>query len=150
RLLGPDEALLEYLVTDDSLLVFLATPARVTSIAIGASAGRLASRVRLTRELIVQTRHEPTVRIVALDSLYELLIAPARRTGLLDQARRLLLVPNGVLTYFPFAALRDPGSGRFLIQDFTLIELPSAAALTALRSTQPGASTLRSASVFAP
>ncbi len=151
RALRPDETLLEYLVMDDSLVVFVATPARVTSIAIGASAGRLATRVRLTRELIVQARHEPAARLVALDSLYELLIAPARHTGLLDRAHYLVLVPHGVLTYLPFAALRDPRTGRYLVQDFTLIELPAATALTALRSAHSEvAASLAPASVFAP
>jgi len=151
RLLGPDEALLEYLVMDDSLLVFIATPARVTSVAVGITAGRLATRIRLTRELIVQSRHEPETRLVALDSLYEMLIAPAQRAGLLGQAHRLLLVPHGVLTYLPFAALRNPGTGRYLVQDFTLVALPSAAALKALRSDRSAAPpSAAPAGVFAP
>ena len=39
----------------------------------------------------------------------------------------------------PFAALRAPDTGRYLVQDFTLVELPSAATLTALRPGGPGA-----------
>ncbi len=152
RLLGPDEALLEYLVTDDSLMVFVATPARVTSTAVGITAGRLATRIRLTRELIVQSRHEPETRLVALDSLYAMLIAPVQRAGLLGQAHRLLLVPHGVLTYLPFAALRNPVTGRYLVQDFTLVVLPSAAALAALRSERSAAAppSAAPAGVFAP
>ena len=149
--LRPDEVLLEYLVTGDSLIVFVATPARVASIAVGITAGRLATRIRLTRELILQSRHEPGTQLVALDSLYEMLVAPAERAGLLRDAHRLVLVPHGVLTYLPFAALRNPGTGRYLVQDFALIALPSAAALTALRSDRADAQpSLATAGVFAP
>lgn len=151
HLLRPDEALLEYLVTDDSLIVFVATPGRVTSSAVGVTTGRLATRVRLARELIVQSRHEPAARLVALESLYVMLIEPVRRAGLLDGARRLFIVPHGVLTYLPFAALHRPGTGRYLVQDFTLVELPSAAAFTVLRAAGAGPSAPAGvARVFAP
>jgi CHAT domain-containing protein len=38
----------------------------------------------------------------------------------------LILIPHGELHYLPFAALRDPQSGRYLIEDFALAYAPSA------------------------
>jgi len=151
RVLRADEALLEYFVTDDSLIIFVATPENVTSSAMGVTTGQITTRVRLARELIVRSRHEAVTRLVVLDSLYAMLIEPARRGGLLNGARRLFLVPHGALTYLPFAALRDPGTGRYLVQDFTLVALPSAAALTVLRAAGAGPSAPAGvARVFAP
>ena len=151
RVLRADEALLEYFVTDDSLIIFVATPEKVTSSAVGVTTGQITTRVRLARELIVRSRHEQVTRLVVLDSLYAMLIEPVRRAGLMDGARRLFLVPHGVLTYLPFAALRRPGTGRYLVQDFTLVALPSAAALAVLRAAGAGpAAPAGVARVYAP
>jgi CHAT domain-containing protein/Flp pilus assembly protein TadD len=46
---------------------------------------------------------------------------------------RLILIPHSVLHYLPFAALRDPQTGRYLIEDYTLTYAPSASALRFLR-----------------
>jgi len=42
-----------------------------------------------------------------------------------------------VLAYLPFAALRDPGSGRYLSQDYAVRTLPSAAAEIGLAAAGP-------------
>lgn len=62
--------------------------------------------------------------------LYEKLITP-----LLPHLRhrRLLILPHAELHYVPFAALCNPITGRYLIQDFTLAYAPSASALRLLR-----------------
>ncbi|HXO21532.1 MAG TPA: CHAT domain-containing protein, partial [Thermoanaerobaculia bacterium] len=64
------------------------------------------------------------------EQVYEQLIAPLRDR---IRNRRLVLVPYGVLHYVPFAALRDPKSGRYLVEDYTLTYAPSATALHFLR-----------------
>ena len=60
------------------------------------------------------------------EDLYRKLIAPLREY---IHHRRLIIVPHGELHYLPFAALRDPQTGRYLIQDFTLSYAPSASVL---------------------
>jgi CHAT domain-containing protein len=65
------------------------------------------------------------------EELYEGLITALPGTGLHS---RLILIPHGDLHYIPFAALRNPRSGRFLIEDHTLIYTPSASALRYLRT----------------
>jgi CHAT domain-containing protein len=42
-------------------------------------------------------------------------------------------VPHGPLHYLPFAALRDPESGRYLVESYELTLLPSASVLLHLR-----------------
>lgn len=69
--------------------------------------------------------------IATAGDAYQALIAPLRKH---IRHNRLLLVPHGVLHYIPFAALRDPESNRFLVQDYTLLYAPSASTLRFLRA----------------
>ncbi|MEE8584258.1 MAG: CHAT domain-containing protein, partial [Acidobacteriota bacterium] len=66
----------------------------------------------------------------ASSALYDKLIAPLRPYL---RNPNLVIVPHGVLHYLPFAALRDPDSGRYLIEDFVLSYAPSASVLPYLR-----------------
>lgn len=47
--------------------------------------------------------------------------------------RKLILVPHGPLHYVPFAALRNPATKRYLVQDYVLTYAPSISALKFLR-----------------
>jgi len=64
------------------------------------------------------------------EEIYDLLIAPLREK--LRHAR-LILVPHGVLHYVPFAALMNPVTHRYLIEDFTITNVPSISVLRLLR-----------------
>ncbi len=68
---------------------------------------------------------------ITAEEVYGMLFAPLREKVF---NRRLLIVPHGALHYVPFAALRDPETGRYLIEDFTLTYAPSASALRFLRA----------------
>ena len=70
-------------------------------------------------------------RIRMAADAYRALFAPLRK-HLRNQ--KLVLVPHGVLHYIPFAALRDPKSDRYLVQDYALTYAPSASALRFLRA----------------
>ena len=131
--LGPREALLEYLVTPDRVVMFVLRSDGLRTVERLITAENLASRVRMARELIgrpdASGRDPPPI----LERLHEVLVEPALRAGLLGDVDRLYLVPHGVLSYLPFSALRDPVTGTYLAEQFTLVRLPSAAALPALR-----------------
>ena len=60
------------------------------------------------------------------EEVYELLFAPLRAK---IRVARLIVVPHGDLHYIPFAALRDPRTKRYLLEDYTLSYSPSASAL---------------------
>ena len=133
--LRADETLLEYFVTVDGLVIFAVTADSVRVIRVDTKANELGSRVRVARELLGRREPHPVATATAvLGTLYEALITPVRRAGALDRARRLIIVPHGVLTYLPFAALRDPRTGRFLVQDLTPLYGPSAAAFVLART----------------
>ncbi len=132
--LQPGEVLLEYFVMPDRVVAFIVT--RDTSLVVSSEAARedLESRVRLARKLVVDPDGIPDETAPVLEALYETLIAPAARSIPLSEADVLFLVPHGVLTYLPFAALLEPARGRRLVEILPLLHLPSAASLPELRS----------------
>ena len=132
--LGTDEALVEYQIADDSLLIFVGRRAALTVTAVSLPPGGLQGRVRLARELVARRDAGITRALPVLAGLSDLLIAPMRRAGALEGVRQLVIVPHGILTYLPFAALVSSETGRYLAQDFRLLTLPSAASIVALRT----------------
>jgi tetratricopeptide (TPR) repeat protein len=51
---------------------------------------------------------------------------------MLGGARKILIVPDGILHYLPFEAL-SPQPGRFLVEDFTIVYAPSVSVFASLR-----------------
>jgi CHAT domain-containing protein len=89
--------------------------------------------VRLVRGLLGSPQSDPRLADPVLSGLYQSLIGPAVQGGWLAGSRRLLVATHGTLTYLPFAALRDPRTGRYLAESYAVLHVPSGAALTALR-----------------
>ena len=146
RAVRPAEAIVEYLVTTDRVIGFVATARMLTTFETALPEVNLEGRVRLAREIIKRSDARSTMQEPVLGSLYEALIAPAVRSGALRGVRRLIIVPHGALAYLPFAALRDERG--YLVERYSFVSLPSAAALPVLRgsarSRGPGGA------VFAP
>ena len=138
--LQPGEVLFEYFVMPDRVVTFVVT--RDTFLVVASEVARedLESRVRLARKLVGSPDGSPDEAAPVLEALYETLIAPAARSIPLSEADALILVPHGVLTYLPFAALREPDRGRRLVEILPLLHLTSAASLPELRSRGSGGS----------
>lgn len=78
--------------------------------------GRLpAPPVRAASEAVVEQALHRGLDLGSLEDLYERLLAEPL-SGI-DRERHLVLVPDRFLLRIPFAALRDPGSGRLLVED---------------------------------
>ncbi|MFC1639665.1 CHAT domain-containing protein [Gemmatimonadota bacterium] len=131
--LEPDEALLLYLVVPDEVIQFVATHAGIEMFMSAVSNDVLARRVRIVRDLVGFPDTDRELARAALTGLHEVLLSPALQSEYLSGISRIVVVPHGVLNYLPFAALVDPTSGRFLVEDFNIQVLPSAAALPVLR-----------------
>ena len=127
--LPADAALLDFLVTDSTTLLFVVTPSSIRTIDLGVDRRTLASLVDFVRGALAQAPvpGAPDPGSAALERLHAILIEPAMAGGSLDAVRQLLIVPHAELHYLPFAALRESGErSRPLVMRFDLAFAPSA------------------------
>jgi CHAT domain-containing protein len=120
-----DEVLIEYYYNDKSLFIFLLSQKGLQM--VRGDVGSLIADAAAMREAS-ETRDSDAYLIPA-QRLYRQLVLPIE--PLLDGRSKLIIVPQGVLHYVPFAALHD-GQG-FLIDKYAYRELPSASGMKYLR-----------------
>lgn len=122
-------ALLEYIVGDDGVAIFVLTRDGVRAKTVAVRAADLRAKIALFRDLVEREGAEDWIKPAA--SLYTLLVAPIEQAGWLNGVTRLAIVPHEALYYLPFAALPRTGSNgpRFLVEDYVVSYLPAASAL---------------------
>ncbi len=127
--LSPGTALVEYVLAENSLSIFVLRADGLRAMTVPIDAANLRARVELLRSLMV--RHQTEEWKLPAEKLYQVLIAPVEDAGWLRGTERLYLVPHAILHYVPFAALRQTANGRdnLLVDKFVLGYLPAAAAL---------------------
>jgi CHAT domain-containing protein/Tfp pilus assembly protein PilF len=122
-------ALIEYIVGDDTLSIFVLTKTDLHATTVSVRSIDLRSKVELFRDLI--TRGGSREWVKPGESLDRLLIEPVEKEGWLKGVTQIVLAPHSVLHYLPFAALPRPNSEglHFLVQDYVVDYLPAASAL---------------------
>lgn len=151
RVLEKDEVLIEYFLGSDTLYAFAVSSKAFRVLRSASNPAVIASRVRLLKDLWGSPRNDWRTGVSVSAALEQMLIDPARRAGMLEGARRIVIVPHGIIAQVPFGALMNRASGKYLIQDYQVLESPSSSALVALRSrrvTLPNSETRNEA--FAP
>ena len=147
RNLSPEDAFIEYLVSDTASLAFLITrdTVAVANLEIGRHAlAKLIDYVRGTLRPRGNPRLDSLWR-APLRELHARLILPLEESGLLKGKTRLILVPQAELNYLPFAALVDGLTQKFLVERYEIVMTPSASvwlALAARVARRPGAGVL--------
>jgi CHAT domain-containing protein len=118
--------ILQYAVLDDRVVMWVVTRDSLRPAESKISAAVLDETVRRYRDLLSRSpTNEPELATLA-KQLYENLITPVESRGYLKADQQLCIVPDKSLNFLPFAALRSPASGRYLIESFTLQLAPSA------------------------
>jgi CHAT domain-containing protein len=148
--LRPGQALIEYLLSSGRLVVFVVTADSIRVSQDTLDGAALTARVRLLRDLWGTSRPDWRSGLATARALHRALIAPALNAGWLDAVQDLVIVPHGILGQLPFAALQDDRTGRFLVQDFAVSHLPSAAVLATTGSPGDLENWIAGGSGFAP
>jgi tetratricopeptide (TPR) repeat protein len=138
--LSPGEIAIEFFAVKGRISAFIASPDDVQVIPGFTSTSRVESLIsalrfqleKLTYEPGYVSAHSEQLRRTTdhhLRALYSELFAPL---GESVSARRIIIVPHGVLHYLPFHALYD--GEEYLIDRFEISYAPSASALTFCRA----------------
>lgn len=137
RLLGDDEALLEYSLGDESSYVWVVTRGSCRGVRLAGRARIEAAAQRVAHLAQRLGPRAPAAWEEAARALGDLVLAPI--VGQLHH-RRLLIAGDGALLSVPFAALPDPSAGEEvgagaapLVAGHELAAVPSASVLGALR-----------------
>ena len=141
--LPADAALLEYLISDSTALLFVVTSEGIRAFDLNVSRRTLASQIDFVRSVLGPPGQAPAGDAwrAPLRRLYRYLIEPAQQAGLLTEKRRLLIAPHAELHYLPFSALIATGApDEFLIERFDVSYIPSGSVWARLRERPlPGA-----------
>ena len=120
-----DEVLLEYVLDDPNS--FCLSIARSGTHLHRLPAGRM-EIARLTHAFIDEVRGKQKDTAIS-HQLYNALLAPVTEV---ENTKRLIVVPDGVLNLLPFEALRDQ-QGQYLLRSKTVSYVPSGTILDTLR-----------------
>jgi CHAT domain-containing protein len=123
RRLPENVAVVEYMVSDEKLLTWVIRESSLdfTSTAITGHELELLTE-RYLELMTVNAREEDLVRVSS--ELYEKLLGPVLPR--LSVGSALIFIPDRFLDGIPFAALIDPASGRYLVQERVVGIAPSA------------------------
>lgn len=143
--------LVEYALGDEKSYVWAVDRKGIVAHEI-AAADRVRKVVRRFEDALTAPQPRPgessldeSVRVRKAEMEYPRLARDVSRLLLgslaLEQAKRILIVPDGLLQYIPFSALPLPRSKNakdFLVSHYDVINLPSASALSTLRKLAAG------------
>ena len=129
RGLQASEALIEYVVGPDDIMIFVLTAENLQVTSTPLRRTDLRARLELLRDLLQQRDNDRWQKPAT--ALSRSLLEPVLKAGWLDGVEHLYLVPHGMLNYLPFALLPvEAAEGqRPVIESYTLAHLPSASSL---------------------
>lgn len=137
--------LLQFFVGEHDVCVLTIQQSDCRLFRLGVSPGQVTDASRTLQETIVRGASMPTDTLWTTSAafLYEQLIAPLEREGVLERRTHLIISPSGVLHTVPFAALLEPAKRerarrRFLVEKFEIGYIPSAAGLVRHRAITVG------------
>jgi CHAT domain-containing protein len=131
--LAPGTALLYYASLRDELLTWLVTRGGVSFHRTPIGAAALAQDVAAFRDALSSPWEQDTSALQA--RLYAAILGPV--ADRLTHGETLAFVADGPLHTLPFAALRDPATNRYLVEDHAIEIAPSASMFVRRRDGRP-------------
>jgi CHAT domain-containing protein/tetratricopeptide (TPR) repeat protein len=113
-------SLVQYSVLPDRLLIWRVRRDGVLFVQKPVPSGELRKRIARLRS----AAGSPGAWEREAGALFEMLVLPWRQG--IRRGETVVIVPDKMLDALPFAALQEPETGRFLVQDFRLVFAPSA------------------------
>ncbi len=121
---------LQYAVLEDKVLIWLISRAGVSPGIKEISQEDLSAKIRSYLQLSSNPSGSGDGNSLRqAKELYDILIRPVASS--LDRGKQLCIVPDKILNYLPFGALISPVTGKYLIEDYSLLISPSSTVLIA-------------------
>lgn len=117
----------EYAVLPQSLVIWILRRDRFDTATVALKEGELEGGVRRLSQALRQARMADFLK--SSSELHDVLIRPIEK--LLVPGDRIVAIPDGALHSVPFVALRNPRTGRYLVQDHACAVAPSTRLLIA-------------------
>ena len=126
--LSTETALIEFLFVGEKVFALVVTQKNLQSILLPVSKSALAAKTKLFRSRIFTDEVDETDWLPVAESLRGALLEPLEKKDLLRDVKRIGFIPQGFLHGLPFAALtrREENNIKFLIEDYSLFQTPSA------------------------
>ena len=141
KLLPEQAQLLQYIILEDKLLIGVISRNNFQVKTQLISKKDLNEKLLRYLNLISRPPSGDEAQASALaKELYAILIQPVE--PLLDHGKLLCIIPDGTLSYLPFAALVSPGSGKYFFEEHLSMTSPSpsvflTSSLNAMRNSAP-------------
>jgi CHAT domain-containing protein/tetratricopeptide (TPR) repeat protein len=133
--LAPGIVALDFALLPDRLLTWVITADGIRLYEDDVGQAALGSRIDRFENLLRQAEDSAAINALAAE-LYETLISPV--AAALDGRDEIVIVADKDLHRLPFAGLRDPRTGRWLVEDFTLRLVPDVRHLDGPARRPPG------------
>ncbi len=133
--------LLQYVILEDKLLIFFISKNNFQVRMQPIPKQELNEKLLRFLNIISRSpKDDETQELQLGKDLYSILIQPV--ADLLDKDKLLCIIPDGTLSYLPFAALVSPESSKYLIEERLLMTSPSPSVFlscseNALRTSEP-------------
>lgn len=121
-LLPQGVAVVEYVTLNDKLVIFVLLGDKLEVEVKPVPAAALSQEILTYATNLANNRDAEAAKYAAVN-LYRLLIQPVERY--FRDAKEVCIVPDKALSSLPFAALRSPDTGKFLIEEHCVIQSPS-------------------------
>jgi CHAT domain-containing protein len=125
RRMPPNAQIVQYAMLSNALHIWLVSRESFRHVVRPIPLEDLNAKIVFFLEGLAQTQGLPGQEAKnSANELYDILIGPIADS--LDPYKELCIVPDESLNYLPFSALIESGSGRYLIENFTIVYSPSA------------------------
>ncbi len=125
-LLSRDESAVYYLMSHDGLIIVIVSRNDLSVCRTDTSAETIAKLADKLLKRVVQWDEK------SASELFRILLKPI--LPFVKTQKRLCIIPEGKLNYLPFHALKNPETGKYLIEDFAVYYAPSLSTLKSVRS----------------
>jgi CHAT domain-containing protein len=120
RRLTKDDLVLSYAVLPHELLIWTVGHNRFEQHRVSVTAPELEGLVNQFQRSLLDASGDPDTGVSA--RLYRILVDSA---GRVEHGTNLIVIPDRWLHFVPFVALRDPTTGRYLVQEHAVSYVPS-------------------------